>query len=74
MQCPAVSRRAQLHSLQGLHMANLALEHTHDFVAHGFLTRFAEMNRDLVSGLADLLHKGGLFGLCGRCIDIFSIQ
>lgn len=55
-------------------MANLALEHTHDFVAHGFLTRFAEMNRDLVSGLADLLHKGGLFGLCGRCIDIFSIQ
>jgi hypothetical protein len=72
--CPAVSHGAQLHSLQGLHIANLAFEHTHNFVAHGFLARLAEMNLDLVGGLADLLHKGGLFGLRGRCNGIFSIQ
>lgn len=59
---------------RGLHLTYLVSEHTVDFVAHGFVAGRAEMGCDLVGGLADLLHKVGLSGLCGCGIDVFGIH
>lgn len=61
-------------NLNILHFVHFVSEHTLDFVAHGFLAGFAEMDCYLVSGLADLLHKVGLSGLCGCGIEFFVIH
>ena len=45
--------------------ANLIAEHTLDFVAHGFFACSAEMDFDLVCGLAYALNEIGLSGSSG---------
>jgi len=47
-------------------MLYLVFEHTDYLVAHGFLACRAEMDIDLVCGIADSLYKVGLFSFC-RC-------
>jgi len=63
-----------IHSQRRLQLGYLISEHTTDFVAHGFRTGFAEMDFYPVGGLADLLHKVRLSGLCGCGINIFGIH
>jgi hypothetical protein len=48
-----------------LHLLYLIFQHTLDFVAHGFLTRLAEMNPHNIGSPANLLHQcGGVLSLC----------
>jgi hypothetical protein len=59
--------------LKLLHSADFVLEHTDDFVAHGFPARRAEMDFDLVCGLTDPLHKVGLPGpIYGQGIGLIN--
>ena len=52
-----------------LHLAHFVFKHTDYLVAHGFFACRAEMDIDLVSGLAYALHKVWLvdFRGYGRC-------
>jgi hypothetical protein len=51
-------------------LADFVAEQTHDFVAHGFPAVRVEVDFNLVGGLADTLHKVGLFGFRGGA-DVF---
>ena len=39
-----------------------------DFVAHGFLARFAEMDFNMVGGFPDFLYHNGLWGFLYGCL------
>jgi hypothetical protein len=56
-------------------LANLVTEQTKNLVVHGFLACRGKVDVDLVSDLADTLHKSGLygFGVCAIGILIAHI-
>ena len=67
-----LTKRLHLRVFRGL--AHFVVEHTDYLVAYGFLAVLVEVNSNPIRGLADTLHKVGLFLFGGGCVRFFAIH